>query len=852
MVIGDVSQVARVAWYRFRATFGRRWRGCLGVVLLIGLIGGIAMASIAAGRRTQSSYPTFLASTNPSDLTVSAGAANSTASSGSAALSSKLAHLAGVKHVGSLLGPSAFPLAPNGALRDVADQIGVFGSLNGMLQSQDRITVVEGRMANPSRADELVMTAGAAKILGVHVGQAVPLGIYTTAQTELPGFGNPSVLPRLRVRAKLVGIVVFNNQVVQDDVDRNFTFMMVTPTLLREAIAVSPATAVPVLYGVQLEHGGRDIDTVEKEFIRAVPPGSTYEFHETSRIVSEVELAVKPESIALGAFGTIAGLVALVLGVQAISRQLRRGDEDRQVLRAIGAGPTVTASDGLIGITAAVLLGSLLAVGVAVGLSPLAPIGPVRPVYPYLGIAVDWTVLGLGLALLVGGLGTAAIVFCYRQAPYRVNRIRHSATRSSNIAGSAEAAGLPVTGVVGVRFALEPGRGRSAVPVRSALVSTGLAVAMVVATLTFASGLKTLVSHPTLFGWNWSYALNPSDDVPPQVLKLLNHDPNVASWSGATLANAQIDGQTVPILLASPRAAVSPPVLSGHGLDATNQIVLGAATLTELHKHVGDTVTASYGTRQDAPAYVPPTRLRVVGTATFPAVGFSSFIADHTSMGSGALLSTGIEPLAFQRALRNPDPNYNGPAMVFVRLRSGVGVRAGRANLQRIAKAADKIFSNDPNGGGNDVTVLGVQRPAQIVNYRSIGETPLILAGGLAVGALIALTLTLVASVRQRRRDLALLKSLGFTQRQLATAVAWQATVVAVVGIIVGIPIGIAIGRQLWILFARNINAVPDPTVPVLSVIFVALGTLIFANLVAALPGRAAARTPTALVLRTE
>jgi hypothetical protein len=65
-----MSQVWRVAWYRFRATFGRRWPGYLAIVLLIGLIGGTAMASIAAARRTQASFATFLASTNPSDLSV--------------------------------------------------------------------------------------------------------------------------------------------------------------------------------------------------------------------------------------------------------------------------------------------------------------------------------------------------------------------------------------------------------------------------------------------------------------------------------------------------------------------------------------------------------------------------------------------------------------------------------------------------------------------------------------------------------------------------------------------------------------------------------------------------------------
>jgi predicted lysophospholipase L1 biosynthesis ABC-type transport system permease subunit len=97
-----------------------------------------------------------------------------------------------------------------------------------------------------------------------------------------------------------------------------------------------------------------------------------------------------------------------------------------------------------------------------------------------------------------------------------------------------------------------------------------------------------------------------------------------------------------------------------------------------------------------------------------------------------------------------------------------------------------------------------------------------------------------------------LLKTLGFTQRQLAATVACQATVAAITGVIVGIPLGIVIGRELWTLFAHNLNAVPDPSVPAVPVTIVALGALVFANLVAALPGRSAARTPTALVMRAE
>ena len=67
-----------------------------------------------------------------------------------------------------------------------------------------------------------------------------------------------------------------------------------------------------------------------------------------------------------------------------------------------------------------------------------------------------------------------------------------------------------------------------------------------------------------------------------------------------------------------------------------------------------------------------------------------------------------------------------------------------------------------------------------------------------------------------------------------------------------GVPVGIALGRALWDLFAHEINAVPSPVVPVVPIILIALGALVLANVVAAVPGRIAARTPAALVLRTE
>jgi hypothetical protein len=407
-----------------------------------------------------------------------------------------------------------------------------------------------------------------------------------------------------------------------------------------------------------------------------------------------------------------------------------------------------------------------------------------------------------------------------------------------------------VAGVVGIQFALESGQGRTAVPVRSVLFGTALAVALVVTTITFASGLSNLVSRPPLYGWNWDYLLLPNNNIPPKAVSLLNHDPKIMAWSGADSTDLEIDGQEVPILIENARAKVAPPILSGHGLDNQHQIVLGAGTLAMLHKHVGETVLVSLGTKKGALGFIKPTALTIVGTATLPAVGYSSYIAEHTSMGTGAILPLGLFPASYVNG--GADPNLHGPQLAFVRMRSDVSARAGRADLERIARAANNIFAADQNTFGNSVSVLGVLQPVQIVNYRSVGSTPVILAVGLAVGAILALGLTLASSVRRRRRDLAMLKTLGFTRRQLAAVVAWQSTTTALVGVVVGIPVGIVVGRELWTLFARSINAVPVPTVPVWSVLIVGVGTLVFANIVATLPGRSAARTPAALALRAE
>jgi len=835
--------VLRVAWYRFRATFARRWGGYLALVLLVGVLGGLAMGAVAAARRTQSSFPAFLASTHPSDLSLGSGLYNPATPERpgyNASLVHTIAQLPHVTRVESYASFNGALLTANGTPEPVFvsgnDNLNTVGSVDGEFFNQDRLTVTHGRLADPARIDEFVLPASLAREFRLHVGQVVPWGFFTNGQQGL-GSLTPGSHPYLRVNMRLVGIVVPNDAVIQDAIDANYGSpnVVFTPALTRRLLQCCTVYTFSYL---QLEHGSRDVPAVETELQRVIPPALPHDFNAVSLTEAKAQRAIKPQGIALGVFGAIAALATLLIASQMVGRQLRLGAGEESTLRALGADPIMTMGDSLLGVVGAIVVGSLVAAAVAVALSPLAPIGPVRPFYPTPGVAADWTVLGLGLVVLVVGLSAIAAALAYRAAPHRSARGDEPAMRGSTLARTAASSGLPTPAVTGIRFALDPGADRNAVPVRSAILGAALAMIVVIGTLTFGASLNALVSHPALYGWNWSYELNGGGGVgtipPQQAASLLGHNRSVAAWANVSFATLLVDGQTVPVLGGSPHAPVAPPLLSGHGFDAPDQVVLGATTLADLHKRVGDSVEVRYGPTK-------PTRLTIVGTATMPATGVPG-VALHPTMGSGALLSYKLIPESVRNSFQNsPD----GPNAIFVRLRSDANPRTSLRALNRTATQLT-LASNF------GVQVVPVQRPAEIVNYRSMGSTPAILGAGLGVGAVTALGLTLIASVRRRRRDLALLKTLGFTKRQLAATVAWQASVAVGIGIVVGVPLGIVLGRFLWDLFAHQIHAVAAPSVPTVSLIIVAVGALLLANVVAAIPGRIAARTPTAVLLRAE
>jgi hypothetical protein len=823
------ASASRPAWYRLRAGFRRDWAGYLAIAVIIGLVGGVAMASVAAARRTQSAFPRILAASNASHLHVDPGPY-------SARVVDQISHLPRVRSAESYVALNGLRALRSG-FADLQtpfnQQVELVGSLDGLYFDQDRVIITSGRRANPRRPGEIVTSEQAARRFGLRIGQSLNVNLYSGQQASDPGLNPMTSQPVHRVRLTITGIGVFADEVVQDDIDRIYR-ILATPALTRRELR---CCAAYLWTGLRLARGDRDVAPVLREFTKLLPRGTQGVFRVTSVVEGQGERAVRPESVAAGMFGVIAGLAALVLAVQAIRRKILGGRDARGILRAVGASPFAITLDASIGIIGAIAVGALLAVAVAVAVSPLAPLGQLHRLEPDPGISFDWTVLGAGATFFLLALSGATAVLAYAEVSARSQR-RGAVVRRSAAAAMTAPLILPATAAAGIGFAFEPGSGRDPRPARPSISGTVVTLIILIGSLAFGASLSNLVSHPTLYGWTWDREILAGSgygNIPlPQARQLLSHDPDIAAWSGAYFASVEINHHSVPVI-AMTNARVSPPILAGHALAGPGQIVLGPETLALVGGHVGGTVRVSNG---------KTTRImRVAGTATMPAIGVGHGI--HSSLGGGAVLPANALP---QDLLTSGISNraLQGPNTILVRFRPGVDHTAA---IQRLKRIGGRLSGTRSVEG---IQVLPVQRPAEIVNYRTMGTAPLILAGMLAAGAVVALALTLAASVRRRSRDLALLKTLGFVRRQVVAVVIWQASVPVAIGTVVGIPLGIAAGRFLWARFASELYVVPQPAISMVTVAIVAISALALAILTAIVPGWQAARTPVATVLRAE
>ena len=391
---------------------------------------------------------------------------------------------------------------------------------------------------------------------------------------------------------------------------------------------------------------------------------------------------------------------------------------------------------------------------------------------------------------------------------------------------------------MGVRFSVASGDGGDAISVRSVMASSAVAVAALTAAVTFGASMQHLVSNPHLFGWNWDVAVvdgaGYGNTNPTPTATTFAADDNIETWGGAFYGAEDINGLNLPLLGMDPSSSVTPTIREGRMIEGPGEIVLGTETLSQLHVAIGDTVRSSSGP------------LVVVGSATFPTIGLVH--GDHTSLGVGGIVITEEVP-GYDRNMAGADPsspdgtpaNEYGPNVLFVRFRDGADQQAA---VERLEGEVDQI------GDYNGAEVTAVQRSAEIVNADDISGSSAVLGIAIALSALASLALALTAAVHRRRRDLALLKALGFTRRQISATVAWQATSIIAVGLVIGVPIGVVLGRLTWKLFAGQLDVVAEPVVPVIAIGLTILAAVVAANVLAALPGHYAWAVPSASAFR--
>ena len=831
-----------VAWYWWRITWRASWRPALIVVLLTGLLGAVSMAALAGARRTESAYGRYLKSIHASDVMVNIPSTNT-------ALIATVEHLPGARSSAAFAGLDANPVV-RGRVDDSFLTNSVASSVDGAFYRQDTLTVLSGRLPDPASTNEIALTPGIARLFGVGVGGTVHYRLYDGSSYS------PEVLGSAAFR--VTGIVEAPPALVDqfDQQEGAFLSRAATSRFGRE-ISYS-------WVGLRLHGGSAGLPALQTSLERlATKVGHGYAFNvrKLDTVHRQVQDAIRPQAVALAVFGGLAALALLILVSQSVAQWLQRSAESLSSLRALGLTRRGAALTYALGPALAVMAGVVLAMAVAVALSPLAPLEPVRQFDPVHGAQFDTTVLvGGALVLGVALLGVLAWM-AWQAARARLDTRMPS---PSAVAQAAAAAGLPQVVALGIRFALEPPAGGRKSAVRANLVGTVTAIIAVVTAAVFGASLDGLVSHPNRYGWNWEVLIQNQGgygsfltSASPATFhggdgnldRLIDAQPGVTGWSTFGFTQLLIDGRTVPVLgLTTHRGSVEPPTVSGSPLDASeryrlgtrpekvsNQIELGAVTLRQLGKHVGDTVTvdAARTTR----------RLTIVGIVTLPSIGVG--LTDHVDLGTGAMLSEAT--LLSVEGLHSVSTSTNEaisalPSTVAIDLAPGVRPRS----------VVRPIVHADPGGTPGGVYQVPRVLGASIVNANQMSGQPLALALALGVAALVSLSAAVAASVRRRRRELAVLQALGLIRVQLRGIVVWQTLTLLLVAVVVGLPLGIVAGRWTWTGFATSLGVVPITVVPLISLV-VGLVVLVAAGvLLTALPRFYSKGASTASALRAE
>jgi hypothetical protein len=489
------------------------------------------------------------------------------------------------------------------------------------------------------------------------------------------------------------------------------------------------------------------------------------------------------------------------------------------------------------GATAVALVGTAAGIGLATLLSPLTPVGEARLATPTPGLLFDWP------ANLAGGAAALAAVLLLGLPPALRSARRHverdaPVIRRSLITHASTGAGLPAAVILGIRRAVDRGRGASAVPVRAGLAGALAAVTALCAIAVFGASLANLMNSPDLYGDAYTAYFNGGlGGVPTaKVVSELEHDPAVDRVTLATSTAITVGTVSVRALEAAPtRGAMLLSPAGGRLPVADDEIVLGISTLRNAGAHIGGTVPVTIAGPDGKPR---TSSLRVVGTVPFPPdLGFGG-------LGTGAALTAAAYlavqcPSFLPAAQRQQCRTAAGGRPVDAVLMHTVPGPAGAAALTR--------YASEYPGNTSVPTV-----PTALASFGESANFPLIIAIVVATAGLGALAHLLAVSVARRRRESGLLKALGFIRPQLAAIVFWQTATLDLIAIAAGVPLGVVLDRVIWRVFAGDLGVVPFTVYPGWQLGAIASGFLLASLAIAALPAWATARARTSQLLRAE
>lgn len=815
-------------WLRARSELRSRWGAALSLALLVGIAGGAVMAAAAGARRTDSAFPRFVASAKAPDVVIPMFPwlpIGQVPSERIATLPSVERGVIATVFTGSRGlpvasepteegGSSTLPPPEQMELSVMTSDDPVFG------RDVARLRILEGRAPNPARAEEVAVGFSAARDLGLKVGSTVALTFVPFGSEDAPPAGPP---PQMRVR--VVGISASPDDFPPRRTDSPLSLAVRGTPELRAAL-LGRAEAIPAMF-VRLEGGNTALASFQRELGQLVPGAGTFILGQQDH-TEQVQRSIRIHAVALWLVAAVLAGAALFVAGQTLGRQLLLESTEHPTLRAIGMSPRQL---WVLGIVRALAIGGVsaaAAVLVAVLLSPATPVGVARTAEPSPGFAADWTVLGIGpgaIVVLLIGLAAWPAWRAARLARTGMAIAQMAPRQRPSAIGTALArAGIPPAAVAGVRMALEPGRGRSAVPVRSTLAAVVAGISALVTALTFAVSLANLLDTPRLYGWSIDANMADYEEPPSRLKPALDADPRIEAYAFSTgpvplsVAGVRVDSMLMEA------TGVPMSLVEGRMPRGDGEIVLGSEVLLRTGRDVGDEVGVHL---QGQPE--PSVDLTIVGRAVFPPLGPS------LSLGRGAVI-----PPSVGRTLFGPEAVEQGAAdlsELSVRFVPGTDVEDAVDDMRRLHpqfRQADPI------------------RPDDLANFARVDALPVLLAGALAALAAATLAHTLVTSIRRHRRDLAILKTLGFSRAQVRGAVGWQATTTAVAALLVAVPGGIAAGRWAWTLFADRLGVIPKPVVSVPALLAVVAGAVALVLLIAAAPARSAARMQPATILRTE